>query len=62
MNVNRLYLRRKVKGKWVFVPMIVWEFSNQAMGNDGFEWYAIGPANARLDSSGVYIQDIEGDD
>jgi len=55
MNVNRLYLRRKIEDKWVFVPMIVWEFSNQAMGNDGFEWYAIGPTNPKLDSSGVYI-------
>ena len=64
MRVNRMYLRRKINGKWVFVPMIVWEFSNRATGNPcadyhgsncdcrGFEWYAIGPANWRLDADG----------
>jgi len=56
MNVNRLYLRRKIEGKWVFVPMVVWEFSNQAMGNNGFEWYAIGPSNPKLDPDGVYME------
>jgi len=55
VDVNRIYIRRKVNDKWVFVPMIVWEFSNQAMGNEGFEWYAIGPANPLLDAQGVYI-------
>ena len=55
MNVNRIYIRRKVNEKWVFVPMIVWEFSNQASGYEGFEWYAIGPSNPLLDSQGVYI-------